>query len=113
MRITIITKGFVLIAIILCFIFFLIINHNSNKVELNITVFEINNGWGYKIKKKNKTIIYQPNIPVIEGNEPFHSKNDALKAAEMVRCKIIHRKIPALTKNELINAGISLNRNSY
>jgi hypothetical protein len=99
-------KGYFLIA----FIMFLVSCHNNTSIksDLNINVFKINNGWGYKINIKNKTIIYQPCIPVITGNEAFHSKSDALKAGEIVLYKITQGQLPVLTRQELINAGISI-----
>jgi len=39
---------------------------------------------GYRINLNNKTIIYQPNIPVIEGIKTFRTKEDALKTGQIV-----------------------------
>jgi hypothetical protein len=98
-----------LINIVIVFLFF---NCNTYQTQINnqglkVHVFEINKGWGYKIELNNKTIIYQPFIPVISGEVAFKSKNDALKTGNLVMNKILNNKVPTLTKEDLVNNGIS------
>jgi hypothetical protein len=83
-------------------------NTSSNQHELKLIVFEIQGGWGYKINIDKKTIIYQPYIPVVAGNKPFHSKSDALKVGEKVTGKIRKGEIPMVTKEDLKECGISV-----
>lgn len=66
-------------------------------------------GWGYKINKGSHTYIEQPFIPVIMGNKPFQTEEDARKVGEYIAEKI--RKNPAglpdLTKKELLDMKIA------
>jgi len=66
-------------------------------------------GWGYKINKGSHTYIEQPFIPVIMGNKPFQTEEDARKVGEYIADKI--RKNPAglpdLTRKELLDMKIA------
>ncbi len=99
-----IIAGFLIGIFFLC-LFIACIQHSNS--DINLIVFKTDNGWGYKINLKNKLYIYQPIIPAIEGNRPFHSKNDAFKTGKIVVKKIRNNQIPTVTKSELIKAGIS------
>ena len=59
------------------------------------------NGWGYSIKHGKKIIIKQDIIPAIQKSIPFQSEKDARKTALLVIQKLNHRKLPAVTVNEL------------
>ncbi|MEI6694498.1 MAG: DUF4907 domain-containing protein [Bacteroidota bacterium] len=41
-------------------------------------------GWCYDIYKNDKITIHQPNIPAVDGNFAFKSKEDAIKTAALV-----------------------------
>ncbi len=97
-----------LTGILLIPVFFLLINcnHKPKYAELKLTVVEVENGWGYKIDVNDTTLIYQPTIPGIYGNKPFHSKEDAKKIGEIVLRKLSKRQIPSISEEELIKNGI-------
>lgn len=103
-----IKKVFLFVFIASLFYLFACHYNKAVKSKLNLIVFEIDNGWGYKINLDNKTIIYQLFIPVVEGNKAFHTKIEALKAGEIVLQKIKTHQAPIITKEELIKAGISI-----
>jgi hypothetical protein len=69
--------------------------------EFTYNVYKVENGWGYEIYHNNKLYIHQENIPVLVGNKPFPSQASAKLAAELVEKKLILKKIPSLTENEL------------
>ena len=70
--------------------------------------FKTTSGWGYSISFKNKVIIKQAVIPVINDTKSFSTKNDALKTAQLVVDKLNHNLSPTLTKNDLILLKIKL-----
>ncbi len=73
-----------------------------------LEAFRSENGWGYSVKNREKVIIYQPYIPALEGNKPFRSKREALKAGRMVITKIHEGTDYTLTIDELTKAGIGI-----
>ena len=83
-------------------------NHPTTKVADNKDVFEIkvysvdSLGWGYDICKNEKVVIHQTNIPAINGNLAFKTKENAQKTAELVVEKLKNNVFPpSLTKEEV------------
>ncbi|HNX65829.1 MAG TPA: DUF4907 domain-containing protein [Bacteroidales bacterium] len=76
--------------------------HNGRTVK----TYRVEGGWGYSIMVKNKEVIHQPFIPAIAGKTPFSTKHDAAKTGRIVLKKLQHGKMPTLTKEELVKAGI-------
>jgi len=83
-------------------------NHPTNKDAVNKDVFVIkvysvdSLGWGYDICKNEKVIIHQTNIPAINGNLAFKTKDNAQKTAELVVEKLKNNVFPpSLTKEEV------------
>lgn len=70
--------------------------------------FKTNSGWGYSISYKDKIIIKQSIIPVINDNKSFSTEEDALKTADLVVKKLKQNLSPTVTKNELILLKIKL-----
>ncbi len=64
-------------------------------------VYQVANGWGYDIYKKNELYIQQPFVPVKTGREPFASKKQAGQAADMVVEKLKKGQLPVLNKEEI------------
>lgn len=73
-----------------------------------IEAFKTTSGWGYSIATKNKIIIKQAIIPVINDNKSFSTEADALKVADLVVKKLNQNQSPTVTKNELILLKIKL-----
>jgi len=81
-------------------------NHKK-KTEIEYSVFEVNNGWGYDIKINNKTFIHQDVIPTINNSKPFISQDDAEKVAKLVIEKIKKKQLPpAVSREEIEKLGI-------
>lgn len=73
-----------------------------------IEAFKTTSGWGYSIATKNKIIIKQAIIPVINDNKSFSTEADALKVANLVVEKLSNNISPTVTKNDLILLKIKL-----
>jgi hypothetical protein len=58
--------------------------------------------WGYEILIDKKVYIHQEFIPALEGNQLFKNKKDALKVGRAVMYKIKNKKLPALSKEEVL-----------
>ena len=83
-------------------------NHPTNKDAINkdtfiIKVYSVDSlSWGYDICKNEKVIIHQTNIPAINGNFAFKTKDNAQKTAELVVEKLKNNVFPpSLTKEEV------------
>lgn len=70
--------------------------------------FRTTSGWGYTIAFKNKIIIKQSIIPVINETKSFATESDALKVADLVVKKLNENISPTVTKNDLILLKIKL-----
>lgn len=93
---------------VLFLIFALLIVSCTKKETLKAESFKTNSGWGYSISYKNKILIKQSIIPVINDNKSFSTEEDALKTAHLVIDKLKHNLSPTVTKNELILLKIKL-----
>jgi len=78
-------------------------NDSKNDTIYTIKTFSVDSsGWGYDIYKDNKMIIHQPNIPAINSDQSFKTKNDAQKTGEFVIKKLENNIFPPkLTKEEV------------
>ncbi len=65
---------------------------NPSTQTLNVKTFRVSDGWGYRIYVHKKLFIDQPYIPVIQGNKPFPDQVSALKAANIVKAKLLQGK---------------------
>lgn len=84
-------------------IMFFILRRDNTRLES----FRSDSGWGYSVTVHGKPVIYQPFIPAIEGNKPFKSRRDALRAGRIVIRKMRDGVEPSITTEELHKAGIS------
>ena len=65
--------------------------------------------FGYDILDHNHTLVHQPNIPGLSGNNGFKVKTDAEKIAKLVMYKIQHNLMPpSVTINEIDSLKIKL-----
>jgi hypothetical protein len=78
--------------------------HNAVHYE----TFYTQHGWGYNIITKDKILIHQDVIPVLNEQKGFNSKWQAEKAAMLVIKKIKAKEFPQLTEPE-IQLLLSLN----
>jgi len=75
--------------------------------NIEVSVFQIENGWGYDIHVNGDRYIHQPMIPVVQGNKVFIDEADARVVAEFVADKIRRNIIPpTISMNELDSLGI-------
>ncbi len=73
---------------------------------LSVSVFPVDNGWGYDILEHNKIIIHQNIIPSISGDKPFQSVSDARKTGQLVIKKIRNKQLPIIHKEDLNRLNI-------
>jgi len=62
--------------------------------SIQIKIFEINDGYGYEIFLHQEKVVYQPTVPVIEGNSSFSTQEFARETALLVSSKIRAGVIP-------------------
>lgn len=74
---------------------------DEKKNPYNVEVFKSGDGWGYKIKKMEKVIVYQPNMPCVNGDIPFSDQESAMNTAQLVLSKINNQENPTITIEEL------------
>jgi hypothetical protein len=80
-------------------------NRNENHAvgqsdSIRINTFQVNDGYGYEIYLNNTKVVYQPTIPVIEGNTNFPTKELAFETALLVSSKIRKGIIPPSISSE-------------
>lgn len=83
---------------LLCYVF---LAADEKENPYNVEVFKSGDGWGYKIKKMEKVIVYQPNMPCVNGDIPFSDQESAMNTAQLVLSKINNRENPTITIEEL------------
>lgn len=66
-----------------------------------VLVYEVNDGYGYTIKDKSKTLIRQDFVPAISGKKAFCNAKDALKVANIVKQRIMEEKTPTIALSDL------------
>lgn len=79
---------------------------HEGEVFVSLKTEQVPGGWGYKIYTDTTLYIDQPYIPVISGNKPFPTEQDAKKTAELVLEKLKKQELPSLDSADLINLGI-------
>lgn len=69
--------------------------------HLEIYTFKVEEGWGYKITKNEKTLIYQPNVPSLDSLKPFPDKESAYAIGALVLERIRHNKDFSISRDDL------------
>ena len=87
------------IIILMLFTFLIYIAESKNRYTY--TVFEVENGFAYRIKKGDKIMIEQAFIPTYDGHQPFAKASQAQEAAKLVIKKLDNNRVPALTIGEI------------
>jgi uncharacterized lipoprotein YehR (DUF1307 family) len=80
----------------------------AKKEKFQIENIKTKTGWGYTIAYKNKILIKQTIIPVVNNTKSFATKDDARKVAALVVCKLNQNRSPSVTKNDLILLKIKI-----
>ncbi len=78
----------------------------NDLLEVKLTPFQMNGGWGYDIHVGKDFGIHQDCIPAIAGHKLFATREDALKTGRLVVEKIKHKKTPMVSVRELDSLGI-------
>lgn len=86
-------------------------NHPDNPyagAEISVKIIpSLNNTFGYQIIVNGKTLVHQPHIPAVSGNEGFPSAEKARKVAEFVVKKIETNEMPpTVTTSDLKKMGV-------
>lgn len=75
---------------------------DSGADSIRINIFQVNEGYGYEIYLHDKKVVYQPTIPVVDGNANFQNKEFATETALLVSSKIRMGILPpSLTLEEM------------
>ncbi|MCE5262067.1 MAG: DUF4907 domain-containing protein [Deltaproteobacteria bacterium] len=78
--------------------------------EADITIKiipSVNHSFGYDILLYGRTLVHQPHIPGLPGNEGFATREKAQKVAEFVVRKIRNNEMPpTVTIEDLNNMGV-------
>ncbi|MCF6181711.1 DUF4907 domain-containing protein [Lutibacter sp.] len=93
-------KKIFLVILFIISLLFIGLNNGSTK-SYHLKSYQLDNGWGYMILKKNKVIIKQEIIPAISIKKPFANKRDAEIVGELMIDKLKSKQIPSITYNEL------------
>ncbi len=86
------------------------IKQKKAKTVIQLSTFQTSVGWGYKIDINNKTMIYQPFVPVVETHSGFETKLIAENAGRIVVQKLMRNQKPILTLKDLQVAGITIDK---
>lgn len=98
--------AFILLAFSITFFIYKRIEKANSFYSLKI--IETNLGWGYEIYNKNNVFIRQENIPAIQGNKSFSSKQDAEKVGNFIMQQMIksQKDLPAITVKQIDSLNI-------
>jgi hypothetical protein len=73
----------------------------SNAPEFRVQTFKVKAGWGYSVFVNDKEYIRQRFIPVVDGEIPFATANQALDVGNYIVHKLKSDRNPSLTREEL------------
>jgi len=98
-----IIKPIVLVLLLATVAFFSCKRQPSHEGEVYVELKATQNaaGWGYEIYVDKKLYIKQDYIPAVGGGRAFATKEDALKIGTVVKNKLEHGQVPAMTVAEL------------
>ena len=86
----------------------------AEKREKNSSVCEVRTvenslGWGYEVWQNGAMVIKQEHIPAVQGIHVFSSKEQAQKAAEIIKAKIEQGIFPpTMSMAELQSIGVDI-----
>jgi len=73
---------------------------------VNVETYRVSEGWGYKILLDDRVYIDQPFIPGLPGRKPFPDQKSALKAAGMVKVKLVQGDVHHISREDIQKLGI-------
>lgn len=79
----------------------------SDQLQLDIRITKQKTGYGYQIVKGKKTLINQPFIPAVQGEQSFQDSMQAHKTAALVIHKIGNSSFPRISLDELDSMKIA------
>lgn len=104
--------GKLILALIVFFVFYGLVlifyKPKTKESGLDVVIFEINEGFGYKILNKDKILIKQDFIPAIPEKKAFQNIRDAELVANLVKHRIIHGQSPVIQIKDLENLNINI-----
>jgi hypothetical protein len=78
---------------------------NPESIDYQVkTLFSEEQGWGYQILKNGKPLINQPNIPAVQGNKGFSTKEKAEKTGQFVISKIYKGQFPPMVTTQELDS---------
>lgn len=80
----------------------------SDTQGIHIEVLELKDGYGYKILKGQRILIFQEFIPGFAGKQSFETKKQALTVANLVLYKLKNGKSPILGPSDLLKSNIAV-----
>ena len=81
--------------------------HEVDKSIYEVKTIENPLGWGYEVWKDGAMVINQTHIPAVQGVRAFSSKEQAQKAAEIIKSKLDQGIFPpTISLEELQSIGI-------
>lgn len=92
----------ILSVVAICLLFYFLVPSS-----LHVEVHEVGNGYGYSVIKKNKTLIKQDFIPVIQQHKTFCTFEEAQSIGNLIKQKIKDNVSPRITLGELKENNIS------
>ena len=84
----------------------------KKSADLQIVVYQIDDGFGYQISHRDKILIKQDHIPAIEEKKVFYSQKDAEQVALLVKSRLDQGESPLINIKDLKTMDIQLKHQS-
>lgn len=95
--------GTLVLAVLLC--------RNREASDYRLEIVNIGtDAYGYRILRKEQTVVYQPFVPALSGKQSFRSEGDARKVGELVLQRLQSGDDFMITVSDLQHLGIHANR---
>lgn len=95
--------GTLVLAVLLC--------RNRGTSDYRLEMVNVGtNAYGYRILRKERTVVYQPFIPALSGKQSFSSERDARKVGELVLQRLQSGDDFVITASDLQHLGIRANQ---
>ncbi|RHJ90303.1 DUF4907 domain-containing protein [Bacteroides sp. AM07-16] len=74
---------------------------SPDRRQLELQTFQLEDGWGYKIRMNRKVLIYQPTIPSIDTMMSFPNETSAKAAGSLVLERLNRNQDFSITKDDI------------